>query len=130
MNCENCGHPLIDHGDYPELECDCCSGRVWVPAKPKTTTLEEKLDEAVVRKHGPKKDPRIPIKFRAIPGFPDYMINRQGSVKHIETGRYCLFLRLTASGGVMIMIQKNGKPQHITVQELLAKAFPPTKEKN
>lgn len=128
MNCENCGHPLIEHGDYPEIDCDCCSGRIWQKTEPSLSGIEHELKEAEARKHG-RRDGRIPVKFRQVVGFPDYMINRQGCVKHIETGRFCLFLRLTNTGGSMIMLQKNGKSYHKTVQELLERTFT-DKEKN
>ena len=80
---------------------------------------------------GPKgrRDGRILPKFRQVPDFPDYMINRQGCVKHIATGKYCLFLRLTSSGGAMISLPQNGRAKNITVQELLVKTFPARIEK-
>ena len=119
-DCKTCNHPLIDHGDFPEDPCDCCSGRIWAKANPALGSHEE------VEKTGPKgrRDGRILPKFRQIPDFPDYMINRQGCVKHIATGKYCLFLRLTSSGGAMISLQQNGRARNMTIQELLAKTFP------
>ena len=127
-DCQACGHPLINHGDFPEDPCDCCSGRIWEKAQPNLHKIHEP---------GPKgrRDGRILPKFRQIPDFPDYMINRQGCVKHIPTGKYCLFLRLTSSGGAIISLQQNGRAKNITVQELILKTFPakieaPYKENN
>ena len=115
-DCKSCNHPLINHGDFPEDPCDCWSGRIWEKAHPDLHTIQ---------KSGPKgrRDGRIQNKFRQIPDFPEYMINRQGCVKYIATGQYCLFLRLTSSGGAMISLQQNGRAVPITVQELVAKTF-------
>lgn len=119
-DCKSCNHPLIDHGDYPEEPCECCSGRIW-----------QKSNDHELKPIGPsgRKDGRIQPKFRQIPDFPDYMINRQGCVKHIATGKYCMFLRLTSTGGAMIALQKNGKSHNKVVQELLEKTFPARIEK-
>lgn len=125
-HCTICKHPLIEHGDYPEEECDCCSGRGW---KNKTITPEEPEDANIWFKEVPdftksgRRDGRIPPKFRVIPGYPDYMINRQGTVKHIATDRFCLFMRLSESGGALISIRKNGTSKVVAVQELLSRAF-------
>lgn len=118
-DCKACNHPLIDHGDFPEDPCDCCSGRIW-------SKINQKPSDHIIPETGPKgrRDGRILPKFRQIPDFPDYMINRQGCVKHIATGKYCLFLRLTSSGGAMLSLQQNGRAQNITVQELLLKTYP------
>ena len=123
-DCKACNHPLIDHGDFPEDPCDCCSGRIW-------SKINQKPSDHVLPEPGPKgrRDGRILPKFRQIPDFPDYMINRQGCVKHIATGKYCLFLRLTSSGGAMISLQQNGRARNITIQELLVKTFPARIEK-
>lgn len=41
--------------------------------------------------------------------FPDYLINRHGTVKHKETGRLCMFVRLTSGGHALINLSKDGK---------------------
>lgn len=144
-NCIVCNHPLIEHGDYPEESCDCCSGRaykpelynidtpsivvdsaelkaIWERAQPNLSTITTNHGEPEDQKSG-RRDGRIPVKFRVIPGYPEYMINRQGTVKHIETNRFCLFMRLSDSGGALISIRKNGRSKVVAVQELVARTF-------
>ena len=112
MNCESCGHPLIDHGDYPEEQCDCCSGRLWLK-------VNDKKEELVNTGRG-----RIPRKFVVCEEFPDYAVSKTGAVIHIETGRLCTFFRLRADGQAIIGLRRNGKTYPRSVQELRAKAFP------
>lgn len=71
-----------------------------------------------------RKDEPVKPRFRKIPRYPDYMIDKQGCVKHIATGRYCLFLRLTSSGGVIISIQHRGKSKSVVVQDLVKMTYP------
>ena len=102
-DCDLCKHPLIEHGDYPEEKCDCCSGREFnKQATPKPRTFK---------------------KFFDIPSAPGYVINRQGTIKHVRTGHFPLYLRLTKDGRAIINLRIDGKNVPKTVQELLDEVF-------
>lgn len=116
--CELCDHALIDHGDYPEDPCDCCSGRTWLKTQPSSGYPKEE------EKRSGRDDGRIPRGFVIVKEFPDYMISKQGTVKHIPTGKFCFLVRISATGGAMISLRKNGKTHTKSVQELRARAFP------
>lgn len=100
-NCFNCGEK--------EYACAMCGetlhvcGQVVAPQE-----VEEKL----------------PKGFRRIPDFPTYMINRQGTVKQIETGRLALFARIANTGAAMIIIRIDDKKYTKAAQELREQAFP------
>lgn len=131
MNCEVCNHPLIDHGDYPEDPCDCCSGRAWLK-------VNDKKPEYKNTGRG-----KIPRKFVVCAEFPDYAVSKTGAVIHIESGKLCSLLRLTENGEALVGLRKNGRTYPRSAQSLRAKAFPnriskldqlaqslPTKENN
>lgn len=79
----------------------------------------EELHECAV-----KSDPRIISGYRVVPGFPDYMVNKQATVRHIQSQRYCMLVRVSKSGGAMIPLQQNGKKYTRAAQELRDAAFP------
>lgn len=64
------------------------------------------------------RDPRILPGYRVIEEFPDYMINKQATVRHIPSQRYCMLVRVSKTGGAMINLRKNGKPYTRAAQEL------------
>lgn len=66
---------------------------------------------------------RLPKGFRQSTSFPDYMVNNQGTVKSISTGRPCLFMRISATGGSMIKLYKDGKPYIRAAQTLRDEMF-------
>lgn len=66
---------------------------------------------------------KIPSGFRIIPEFPEYMVNNQATVRHIPTGRYCMFIRVSKTGGAMIMLMKDGKRFTRAAQDLKEAAF-------
>jgi len=70
-----------------------------------------------------KKDPRIIPGYRAVADFPDYMVNNQATVRHIQSQRYCMLVRVSKSGGAMINLVKDGKKYTKAAQELRDKAF-------
>lgn len=67
--------------------------------------------------------PRLPRGFVVVEDFPDYMVNKQASVKHIATNKFCFLVRVSATGGAMINLLKDGKPHTKAAQELRDKAF-------
>lgn len=70
-----------------------------------------------------EKDPRIIPGYRAVADFPDYMVNNQATVRHIQSQRYCMLVRVSKSGGAMINLVKDGKKYTKAAQELRDKAF-------
>lgn len=70
------------------------------------------------------KDNRIVPGYRVCAEFPDYMVNKQATVRHILTQRYCMLVRVSKTGGAMINLQKNGKKFTKAAQELRDAAFP------
>lgn len=71
------------------------------------------------------KNPKITKGFRQIPSFPDYMVNSQATVRHIESGRYCLFVRVSKTGGAMINLSQDGNRHTKAAQDLRDEAFDP-----
>lgn len=70
-----------------------------------------------------KSDPRLIPGYRVVPEFPDYMVNKQGTVRHIQSQRYCILVRVSKSGGAMVPVLKNGKKFTRAAQELRDSAF-------
>lgn len=70
-----------------------------------------------------KSDPRIIPGYRVVPDFPDYMVNKQATVRHIKSQRYCMLVRVSKSGGAMVPLIKNGKKFTKAAQELRDSAF-------
>lgn len=70
-----------------------------------------------------KSDPRLIPGYRVVPEFPDYMVNKQATVRHIQSQRYCMLVRVSKSGGAMVPLQKNGKKFTRAAQELRDSAF-------
>jgi hypothetical protein len=66
---------------------------------------------------------KLPKGFRVIPEYPDYMVNSHCTVKHISTNRYCLFMRLSKTGGAMVLVKKDGRPHTVAAQDLKRMAF-------
>lgn len=100
MNCSVCDHPLIDHGyDLDTNPCNCCTGK-------------------------PEKSERnLPRGFVACTDFPDYMVNKYGTVKYIPTGKFCLLVRLSKTGEALINLRRDGKTFVRSAQELRDKEF-------
>lgn len=69
------------------------------------------------------KDPRVLPGYRLVDEFPDYMVNNQATVRHIQTQRYCMLVRVSKTGGAMINLRKDGKTFTRAAQELRDKAF-------
>lgn len=70
-----------------------------------------------------KADSRVIPGYRVVPEFPDYMVNKQATVRHIQSQRYCMLVRVSKSGGAMVPLQKNGKKYTRAAQELRDSAF-------
>ena len=70
-----------------------------------------------------KADPRVIPGYRVVPDFPDYMVNKQATVRHIQSQRYCMLVRVSKSGGAMVPLLKNGKKYTRAAQELRDSAF-------
>lgn len=66
---------------------------------------------------------RLARGYRTIPGFSDYMVNSQCTVRHIQTGRYCMLVRVSKQGGAMINLRKDGKTYTRAAQDLKKEAF-------
>ncbi len=69
-------------------------------------------------------DKRVLPGYRVVPEFPDYMVNKQATVRHIRTQRYCMLMRVTKNGGAMINVMKDGKKYTRPAQDLRDSAFP------
>lgn len=53
------------------------------------------------------------------------MINSQGQIKQIESGKFALFLRLTKNGDALVRMYKEDRKVYArSVQKLRDKAFP------
>lgn len=74
--------------------------------------------------HKCEADSRVLPGYRIVPDFPDYMVNKQATVRHIRTQRYCMLMRVTKQGGAMINVTKNGKKFTRAAQDLRDSAFP------
>jgi hypothetical protein len=70
-----------------------------------------------------KSDLRLIPGYRVVPEFPEYMVNKQATVRHIQSQRYCMLVRVSKSGGAMVPLQKNGKKYTRAAQELRDSAF-------
>ena len=70
-----------------------------------------------------KLDIVIPRGFVIIDEFPDYMINRKATVRHIESGHKCWLERVAPNGGAMVVLQKDGKRFTRSAQDLRAATF-------
>ena len=65
-----------------------------------------------------------PVKgYRPIPGYPEYVMNSQGTIRSVAKKHYVFFVRLTSNGDALIMIYRDGIKQYKTVQELFALTF-------
>jgi len=70
------------------------------------------------------KDIRIPPGYRVVDEFPDYMVNKQATVRYIAGAqRYCMLVRVSKTGGAMINLRKDGKTYTRAAQEVRDKAF-------
>jgi hypothetical protein len=67
--------------------------------------------------------PQIPRGYRQVPGFPEYMVNNQCTVRHIATGKYCMLVRVSKQGGAMVHLRSNGRKYTKAAQELREQAF-------
>lgn len=73
-----------------------------------------------------RKDDRIPAgfsKYRVVADFPDYMINKQATIRHIATQRLCMLVRVSSSGGALVSLRKGGKTYTRAAQDLRDAAF-------
>lgn len=61
--------------------------------------------------------------YRVIPEFPEYMVNKQASVRYIRTQKYCILVRVSSNGGAMINVLRDGKKYTRSAQELRDSAF-------
>lgn len=107
-----------EHADYEtpsNVSCQKCGKVVYVCAY-----CNEDLHkcEAV--------DKRLLPGYRVVPGFPDFMVNKQAAVRHIKTRNYCGLIRVTKGeeGGAMINVVKDGKTYTRAAQVLRDLAFP------
>lgn len=62
--------------------------------------------------------------YRIIPHYPDYIVSRQGNVRHIVTDRPCTLERITKSGHALVLVSKDGRQHVESAQNLRAAAFP------
>lgn len=69
------------------------------------------------------QDKRILPGYRVVEEFPDYMVNNQATVRHIDSQRYCMLVRVTKTNGALINLQKDGKKYTRVAQDLRDKAF-------
>lgn len=69
-------------------------------------------------------DVRLLPGYRVVPEFPDYMVNKQATVRHIKSQRYCMLMRVAKHGGAIINVLKDGKKFTRTAQALRDSAFP------
>jgi hypothetical protein len=51
------------------------------------------------------------------------MVNKQATVRHIKSQRYCMLMRVTKEGGAMISLLRDGKKYTKAAQELRDLAF-------
>lgn len=68
-------------------------------------------------------DDRVLPGYRVVPEFPDYMVNKQATVRHIKSQRYCMLMRVTKQGGAMITLLKDGKKFTRAAQDLRDSVF-------
>ena len=68
-------------------------------------------------------DLRIPPGYRVVPDFPDYMVNKQATVRHIKSQRYCMLMRVSKHGGAIINVLRDGKKYARAAQDLRDSAF-------
>ena len=68
-------------------------------------------------------DARLLPGYRVVPDFPDYMVNKQATVRHIKSQRYCMLMRVAKHGGAMISVLKDGKKFTRAAQDLRDSAF-------
>ena len=103
-----------DHADYvtpSNLICHSCGKAMDICAY-----CNENL-------HKCEADTRVLPGYRVVPGFPDYMVNKQATVRHIKSQRYCMLMRVSKTGGAMISLLKDGKKYTKAAQELKDLAF-------
>lgn len=103
-----------DHADYATVSnviCQNC-GKHW--------EVCAYCDESW---HKCEVDTRLLPGYRLVPGFPDYMVNKQATVRHIKSQRYCMLMRVTKEGGAMISLLRDGKKYTKAAQELRDLAF-------
>lgn len=83
----------------------------------------------VVRHICADKRPRrsLPRGFVVVEEFPDYMIDKTGQVRHIETKKLCWLARLSKTGEALITLRKDDASFVRSVQKLRAIAFPEEK---
>jgi hypothetical protein len=59
--------------------------------------------------------------WRPIPEFPTYIINKEGDVRNVKTGR---ILAQSFNGCLFVSMTKDGKKYSRAVRRLLRKTFP------
>lgn len=106
-------HIHKDYATSSNTTCSTCDETIDVCAY-----CNENLHTCLV-----EVDSRIPPGYRVIPDFPDYMVNKQATIKHIKTQRYCMLLRVSKQGGAMINVQKDGKKFTRAAQDLRDSVF-------
>jgi hypothetical protein len=70
----------------------------------------------------------LPVGYRVVAEFPDYIVNRQATVRHSKTQRLCVLVRVSKDNHAMINISKNGKKYTRPAQGIRDAAFPDTVE--
>lgn len=71
----------------------------------------------------PYRGPKFPKGFRRVASFPDYMVNVQAAVRHIDSGKYCQLVRVSNAGGAMITVYKDGVKVIVAAQDLRDETF-------
>ena len=74
--------------------------------------------------HKCEADTRVLPGYRVVPEFPDYMVNKQATVRHIKSQRYCMLMRVSKTGGAMLSLLKDGKKFTRAAQQLRDAAWP------
>lgn len=72
-----------------------------------------------------KRSPKIMKGFRVITQYPDYMVNSQATVRHVESGRLCQLIRVSKTDGAMIGILKDNVKVIVAAQDLRDMMFGP-----
>lgn len=61
--------------------------------------------------------------YRQIEEFPNYAVNKSGNVREIFTKKYLRIVRVSARGGLMLNLRKDGKTYTRAAQALVEKTF-------
>lgn len=107
-------HNHKDYATQTNIICQACGGN-WEAC----AYCDERWHNC------PKKVPEIPSGYRIVPEFPDYIVNRNATVKYLKTLRYCMLMRVSKQGGAMISLLRDGKKHTRAAQDLRDSAFPP-----